>query len=68
LLLLFFFVLSLVINIYKYKKYMIIVAQLSQSNYNALQTPYCLFGLGRTNSYIEELFVGVSRRNVCNSI
>jgi len=39
------------------------VAQLSQSNYNALQTPYCLFGLGRTNSYIEELFVGVSRRN-----
>ncbi|ORX56668.1 hypothetical protein BCR36DRAFT_395605 [Piromyces finnis] len=38
------------------------VAQLSQSNYNALQTPYCLFGLGRTNSYIEELFVGVSRR------
>lgn len=39
------------------------VAQLSQSNYNALQTPYCLFGLGRTNSYMEELFVGVSRRN-----
>jgi integrin alpha FG-GAP repeat containing protein 1 len=38
------------------------VAQLSQSNYNALQTPYCLFGLGRTNSYMEELFVGVSRR------
>eukprot|EP00833_Pecoramyces_ruminatium_P016237 jgi/Orpsp1_1/1190269/evm.model.d7180000077853.1 len=39
------------------------VAQLSQSNYNSLQTPYCLFGLGRTNSYMEELFVGVSRRN-----
>jgi len=38
------------------------VAQLPQSNYNALQTPYCLFGLGRTNSYMEELFVGVSRR------
>jgi len=38
------------------------VAQLSQSNYNSLQTPYCLFGLGRTNSYMEELFVGVSRR------
>jgi len=38
------------------------VAQLSQSSYNALQTPYCLFGLGRTNSYMEELFVGVSRR------
>jgi len=40
------------------------VAQLSQSNYNSLQTPYCLFGLGRTNSYMEELFVGVSRRNI----
>jgi len=40
------------------------VAQLPQSNYNALQTPYCLFGLGRTNSYMEELFVGVSRRNI----
>lgn len=39
------------------------VAQLPQSNYNSLQTPYCLFGLGRTNSYIEELFVGVSRRS-----
>ena len=41
------------------------MAQLSQSNYNSLQTPYCLFGLGRTNSYMEELFVGVSRRTVC---
>ncbi|KAJ1975956.1 hypothetical protein H4R34_004150 [Dimargaris verticillata] len=34
------------------------LAQLGQSNYMARQTPYNLFGLGRTNNYIEELFVG----------
>ncbi|KAJ3042449.1 hypothetical protein HDV00_007219 [Rhizophlyctis rosea] len=38
------------------------VAQLPQSSYFSLQTPYSLFGLGRTNNYIEDLFVGVSRR------
>ncbi|KAI8907014.1 hypothetical protein DFJ77DRAFT_514148 [Powellomyces hirtus] len=37
-------------------------AQLSQSTYYSLQTPYALFGLGRTNNYIEDLFVGVTRR------
>ncbi|OAJ38717.1 hypothetical protein BDEG_22624 [Batrachochytrium dendrobatidis JEL423] len=38
------------------------VAQLPQSAYMSLHTPYTLFGLGRTNNYIEDLFVGVSRR------
>ncbi|KAJ3021428.1 hypothetical protein HKX48_008522 [Thoreauomyces humboldtii] len=37
-------------------------AQLPQSTYFSLQTPYALFGLGRTNNYIEDLFVGVTRR------
>ncbi|RKP11179.1 hypothetical protein THASP1DRAFT_11906 [Thamnocephalis sphaerospora] len=37
------------------------VAQLSQSAYVPLQMPYCLFGLGRTNNYVEELFIGVTR-------
>ncbi|KNC97918.1 uncharacterized protein SPPG_06908 [Spizellomyces punctatus DAOM BR117] len=41
-------------------------AQLSQSSYFALQTPYSLFGLGRTNNYIEDLFVGVTRRKAAN--
>lgn len=30
----------------------------------SLQTPYCLVGLGRTNNYVEEMFAGVSRRQV----
>jgi len=33
--------------------------QLSQSAYLALQTPYHLFGLGRTNNYLEYFDVGV---------
>lgn len=37
------------------------ISQLSQSAYLSLQTPYCLFGLGRTNNYVEEMFAGVSR-------
>ncbi|SJK99499.1 uncharacterized protein ARMOST_02801 [Armillaria ostoyae] len=32
--------------------------QLSQTSYHALQSPYSFFGLGRTNNYIENLFVG----------
>ncbi|KAL7752601.1 hypothetical protein RI367_002135 [Sorochytrium milnesiophthora] len=36
------------------------VTQLSQTSYASLQTPYALVGLGRTNNYIEEMFVGVS--------
>nr|KAJ3422011.1 hypothetical protein HK105_001523 [Polyrhizophydium stewartii] len=39
------------------------IPQLPQSAYMALHTPYMLFGLGRTNNYIEDLFVGVSRRD-----
>lgn len=34
------------------------VGQLSQTSYHSLQTPYSFFGLGRTNNYIENLFVG----------
>ncbi|TYJ56963.1 hypothetical protein B9479_002242 [Cryptococcus floricola] len=36
------------------------VAQLPQTGYQALQTPYAFFGLGRTNNYIEKLFIGAS--------
>jgi integrin alpha FG-GAP repeat containing protein 1 len=36
------------------------VGQLPQSSYHALQTPYAFFGLGRTNNYIENLFVGTT--------
>jgi integrin alpha FG-GAP repeat containing protein 1 len=36
------------------------VAQLPQSGYQALGTPYSYFGLGRTNNYVERLFVGSS--------
>jgi len=34
-------------------------SQLSQSAYNALLTPYCSYGLGRTSNYVENLFLGV---------
>ncbi|KAG0235124.1 hypothetical protein BGW42_005774 [Actinomortierella wolfii] len=37
------------------------VAQYPSSSYAGLLTPYSLFGLGRTNNYVEELFVGVTR-------
>ena len=37
--------------------------QLAQSAYMALQTPYNLFGLGRTNNYVDYLYVGVTRRS-----
>ncbi|CEP13272.1 hypothetical protein [Parasitella parasitica] len=40
--------------------------QLAQSGYLSLQTPYCLFGLGRTNNYVEEMFAGVSRHQEKN--
>ncbi|EKM56033.1 uncharacterized protein PHACADRAFT_257056 [Phanerochaete carnosa HHB-10118-sp] len=33
-------------------------AQLPQTGYQSLLTPYSYFGLGRTNNYIENLFVG----------
>ena len=34
--------------------------QLSQTSYHALQPPYSFFGLGRTNNYIENFFVGTT--------
>ena len=37
------------------------VGQLPQTGYHALHTPYAFFGLGRTNNYIENLFVGSTR-------
>src|SRR5882672_7445911 len=37
------------------------VAQLPQTSYHSLQTPYSFFGLGRTNNYIENLFVGSTK-------
>ena len=37
------------------------VAQYPSSTYLGLNVPYSLFGLGRTNNYVEELFVGVTR-------
>ncbi|ESK92238.1 t-cell immunomodulatory protein [Moniliophthora roreri MCA 2997] len=36
------------------------VAQLPQTAYHSLQSPYSFFGLGRTNNYIENLFVGTT--------
>ncbi|KAF9484939.1 hypothetical protein BDN70DRAFT_824769 [Pholiota conissans] len=36
------------------------VGQLPQTSYQSLQTPYSFFGLGRTNNYIENLFVGTT--------
>lgn len=38
-----------------------VVNQLPQTSYQALNTPYAFFGLGRTNNYIENLFVGSTK-------
>ncbi|WFD37336.1 uncharacterized protein MJAP1_000280 [Malassezia japonica] len=38
------------------------VSQQPQTAYSALQPPSALFGLGRTNNYVESLFVGSTRR------
>ncbi|BGO97546.1 hypothetical protein RTG_01521 [Rhodotorula toruloides ATCC 204091] len=35
--------------------------QLPQSTYMSLSTPYSYFGLGRTNNYVENLFIGSTR-------
>ncbi|ORX36662.1 hypothetical protein BD324DRAFT_626704 [Kockovaella imperatae] len=35
-------------------------AQLPQTGYHALGTPYSFIGLGRTNNYVERLYVGTS--------
>ncbi|KAL4065217.1 hypothetical protein J3A83DRAFT_4360504 [Scleroderma citrinum] len=37
------------------------VGQLPQTSYHALHTPYAFLGLGRTNNYIENLFVGSTK-------
>ncbi|KIM87422.1 hypothetical protein PILCRDRAFT_276328 [Piloderma croceum F 1598] len=37
------------------------VGQLPQTSYHSLLTPYAFFGLGRTNNYIENLFVGSTK-------
>ncbi|KAH8114092.1 hypothetical protein DFH11DRAFT_1595734 [Phellopilus nigrolimitatus] len=39
------------------------VAQLPQTAYQSLLTPYAFFGLGRTNNYIENLFVGSTKQS-----
>ncbi|WWC89342.1 uncharacterized protein L201_004263 [Kwoniella dendrophila CBS 6074] len=36
------------------------VSQLPQTGYHSLHTPYAYFGLGRTNNYVEKLFIGTS--------
>ena len=38
-----------------------VVGQLPQTGYQSLLTPYSYFGLGRTNNYIENLFVGSTK-------
>jgi len=39
------------------------VAQLPQTAYQSLLTPYSFIGLGRTNNYIENFFVGSTKHN-----
>ena len=39
-------------------------AQLPRSGYLSVDTPYSYFGLGRTNNYIEDLFVGMTTSQV----
>jgi len=39
------------------------VGQLPQTGYQTLLTPYAYFGLGRTNNYIENLFVGSTKHS-----
>ena len=39
------------------------MGQLPQTAYHALLTPYSYFGLGRTNNYIENLFVGSTKHS-----
>ncbi|KAI0927900.1 hypothetical protein AcV7_009379 [Taiwanofungus camphoratus] len=39
------------------------VGQLPQTSYHSLLTPYAYFGLGRTNNYIENLFVGSTKHS-----
>ena len=34
-------------------------SQSPSTAYFALNTPYCVFGIGRTNSYVEEFYVAL---------
>ncbi|KAH8923939.1 hypothetical protein BT69DRAFT_119975 [Atractiella rhizophila] len=43
------------------------VGQLPQSSYLSLLTPYSYFGLGRTNNYVESLFVGTTLKSNVSS-
>jgi integrin alpha FG-GAP repeat containing protein 1 len=40
------------------------VPQIPQTSYQALNTPYAFFGLGRTNNYVENLFAGAAHGRV----
>ncbi|UZJ55026.1 hypothetical protein CBS101457_004346 [Exobasidium rhododendri] len=44
------------------------VGQLAQTAYRSLLTPYSYFGLGRTNNYVESLFIGTTKRREANFI
>jgi hypothetical protein len=44
------------------------VGQLPQTSYQSLHTPYSFFGLGRTNNYIENLFVGSTKHDTVHFI
>ncbi|CAH7682403.1 hypothetical protein PPACK8108_LOCUS15314 [Phakopsora pachyrhizi] len=44
------------------------VGQIPFSTYASPMTPYCFFGLGRTNNYVENLFVGSTRRQSAHFI
>lgn len=44
------------------------VGQLAQTAYRSLLLPYAYFGLGRTNNYVESLFVGVTRKRTDNFV
>jgi integrin alpha FG-GAP repeat containing protein 1 len=48
-------------------KHSISSMQLTQSSSYSLQLPYAFFGLGRTNNYIEELFVGIPYKSSVDS-
>ena len=53
--------------VYVKPTYFIAVAQLPQTAYQSLLTPYAYFGLGRTNNYIENLFVGSTLKTQSSS-
>ncbi|KAH9813975.1 hypothetical protein DFH28DRAFT_973467 [Melampsora americana] len=42
------------------------VGQIPFHSYPSPTTPYCFFGLGRTNNYVESLFIGSTRKSQSN--